>query len=196
LAIGLAAAPASASVVDFNFSTEGCFVATGSCTPSSLTSKDNPNLNFTGASFSGSTSTSINLTDLGVFTLAHGNGNYTGHFDLALTFALPTNVSPNPGIFTSSFLGSVISAHGGSGSVFLDFDNTPQVFNFDGGSFTLKVNDLTVPFGVNTDLTGLLTVTSTIAPAVPETSTWAMMLLGFAGIGFMAFRRKAKLIAV
>ena len=26
--------------------------------------------------------------------------------------------------------------------------------------------------------------------AVPEPSTWAMMLLGFAGVGFMAYRRK------
>jgi hypothetical protein len=26
--------------------------------------------------------------------------------------------------------------------------------------------------------------------AVPEPSTWAMMLLGFAGIGFMTYRRK------
>jgi hypothetical protein len=31
-----------------------------------------------------------------------------------------------------------------------------------------------------------------IAGAVPEPSTWAMMILGFAGIGFMAYRRKAK----
>jgi hypothetical protein len=28
--------------------------------------------------------------------------------------------------------------------------------------------------------------------AVPEPSTWAMMILGFAGVGFMAYRRKAK----
>jgi hypothetical protein len=28
-----------------------------------------------------------------------------------------------------------------------------------------------------------------IAP-VPEASTWAMMILGFSGIGFMAYRRK------
>lgn len=28
--------------------------------------------------------------------------------------------------------------------------------------------------------------------AVPEPSTWAMLLLGFAGVGFMAYRRKAK----
>jgi PEP-CTERM motif len=31
-----------------------------------------------------------------------------------------------------------------------------------------------------------------IASAVPEPSTWAMMLIGFAGIGFMAYRRKSK----
>ena len=29
--------------------------------------------------------------------------------------------------------------------------------------------------------------------SVPEPSTWAMMILGFAGIGFMAYRRKSKL---
>jgi hypothetical protein len=28
--------------------------------------------------------------------------------------------------------------------------------------------------------------------AVPEPSTWAMMILGFAGVGFMAYRRKNK----
>jgi PEP-CTERM motif len=28
------------------------------------------------------------------------------------------------------------------------------------------------------------------AAAVPEPSTWAMMILGFAGVGFVAYRRK------
>jgi len=28
--------------------------------------------------------------------------------------------------------------------------------------------------------------------AVPEPSTWAMMILGFGGVGFMAYRRKSK----
>jgi hypothetical protein len=27
---------------------------------------------------------------------------------------------------------------------------------------------------------------------IPEPSTWAMMILGFAGIGLMAYRRKSK----
>jgi hypothetical protein len=30
------------------------------------------------------------------------------------------------------------------------------------------------------------------APAVPEPSTWAMMILGFCSVGFMAYRRKSK----
>jgi hypothetical protein len=31
-----------------------------------------------------------------------------------------------------------------------------------------------------------------VAAAVPEASTWAMMLFGFAGLGFMAYRRSRK----
>ena len=30
-----------------------------------------------------------------------------------------------------------------------------------------------------------------IPPSIPETATWAMMLLGFSGIGFLAYRRKS-----
>jgi PEP-CTERM motif len=30
--------------------------------------------------------------------------------------------------------------------------------------------------------------------AVPEASTWAMMILGFFGVGFAAYRRKTKLV--
>lgn len=32
----------------------------------------------------------------------------------------------------------------------------------------------------------------TVGVSTPETSTWAMMILGFAGIGFMAYRRKGQ----
>jgi len=32
--------------------------------------------------------------------------------------------------------------------------------------------------------------------AVPEPATWAMMVLGFAGIGFMAFRSKSKTVPI
>jgi hypothetical protein len=39
---------------------------------------------------------------------------------------------------------------------------------------------------------GVFTGTMTAITAVPEPSTWAMMILGFAGVGFIAYRRKAK----
>jgi hypothetical protein len=53
----------------------------------------------------------------------------------------------------------------------------------DGGSFTGG--------GI---LGGTVTYTFTPAvPTVPEPSTWAMMLIGFAGLGYAAFRRKARL---
>jgi len=34
--------------------------------------------------------------------------------------------------------------------------------------------------------------TVSVETAVPEPSTWAMMILGFAGVGFLAYRRKSK----
>jgi hypothetical protein len=43
--------------------------------------------------------------------------------------------------------------------------------------------------------TGGVEVAPLIA-SVPEPSTWAMMLIGFAGIGFMAYRRSRKLLPV
>jgi hypothetical protein len=42
---------------------------------------------------------------------------------------------------------------------------------------------------------GALTITDrgpSLTAAVPEPSTWAMMILGFCGVGFMAYRRKSK----
>jgi hypothetical protein len=41
--------------------------------------------------------------------------------------------------------------------------------------------------------TGVGSALSTInISAVPEASTWAMMILGFMGVGFMAYRRRDK----
>ncbi len=35
-----------------------------------------------------------------------------------------------------------------------------------------------------------------MAPSVPKPSTWAMMVLGFAGVGFMAYRRRTQTAAL
>jgi hypothetical protein len=39
-------------------------------------------------------------------------------------------------------------------------------------------------------VSGTITEGAGITAAVPEPSTWAMMILGFCGLGFMAYRRK------
>jgi hypothetical protein len=45
----------------------------------------------------------------------------------------------------------------------------------------------------DTGFTDTLTISAdTSVAAVPEPSTWAMMILGFAGVGFMAYRRKSE----
>ena len=37
---------------------------------------------------------------------------------------------------------------------------------------------------------GTVSLNVNLHPGVPEPSTWAMMLLGFAGLGFLAYRRR------
>lgn len=48
-------------------------------------------------------------------------------------------------------------------------------------------------YAVTTNPTSAFYATTGSVSAVPETSTWAMMVLGFTGVGFMAYRRKSKL---
>jgi len=78
------------------------------------------------------------------------------------------------GIFTAAHLG----AFGGGSAGIISFD--------DGGAGPDKdFDDLVIKFQV-------VGSNSTTVPAVPEASTWAMLLLGFAGIGFLAYRRKPR----
>jgi PEP-CTERM motif len=63
------------------------------------------------------------------------------------------------------------------------------------GSFTLTptVNPFALTIGVEVTRTTAGTTTGDFnVSAVPEPSTWAMMILGFIGVGFMAYRRKDK----
>lgn len=46
------------------------------------------------------------------------------------------------------------------------------------------------PTGRNPGITSTLNIYADFTAPVPEASTWAMMILGFAGVGFMAYRRR------
>jgi hypothetical protein len=60
-------------------------------------------------------------------------------------------------------------------------------FNVWGNGGTSGTLATTASYDVNTSFNGTYSIS-----AVPESSTWAMLVLGFAGIGFMAYRRKSK----
>jgi hypothetical protein len=78
-----------------------------------------------------------------------------------------------PGSITQPF--SISDALTGSGSFGFE-----SVGNFNYFSERLSLSPQTI------------TVTVDGVSAVPEPSTWAMMILGFAGLGFIAYRRKSK----
>jgi len=173
-AVAFASAPASA-VVLFSGTTDGCF-GTTSCTP--ILNPLIQNLQFNDGSF---TNIPAGPVTLGSFTLGPNGNNYSGAFVLEVTFTLPTGGSE---LFDATLSGTING--NGSGPVTISFTTGPQTF--DSGLFTLSVDDVTI-FGKSTvNLTGTI---AAVAP-VPEPSTWAMMILGFMGVSFMAYRRKNK----
>jgi hypothetical protein len=86
----------------------------------------------------------------------------------------------------------------GGFSLFINGDVTNQYFNIQGDQlFSGGTNSPTLLTFSNLALTShdlqnnpsdvFLTVS---VASVPEPSTWAMLILGFAGVGFMAYRRR------
>jgi hypothetical protein len=85
------------------------------------------------------------------------------------------------------------------------FDNfDPYIYHV--GTFTIDANlsnpnsftisNVEFIFGTQPDATLSGTRGGFPVGAIPEPSTWAMMLLGFGGVGFMAYRRKSKLALI
>jgi hypothetical protein len=174
----LAVAPGRAVTV----TTTGCF--DGPCTAHHTASDDT--LRFTGHNTSSESEGNLLL---GSLTLSNSS-LFGGHifngdtFDLTVAFGSPigttTDVADLTGFIT--VLGGIVG---------IDF--SPETFlSTDGNTYHLSVNDVILGtnffHGRDTEsLTGTLSMTA----AVPEPATWAMMILGFAGIGFMAYRRRS-----
>jgi hypothetical protein len=87
-----------------------------------------------------------------------------------------------------------LSSFSGNLYIFDPVTNAVEV----GGSWGYNLTDseffltLNPPPDPNSPIPPISTVVGgTFVAPVPEPSTWAMLLLGFAGIGFMAYRRRA-----
>jgi hypothetical protein len=186
----LSSSPASAAVVQFTGTTDGCF-GTG-CTANNTSATD-ASLKFAGGSFgptSITTGTSGTLT-LGSFTLSDNvNSLDNDKFTVKVNFTAPAGTNPDPQTFTATLDATVLFFSAG---LEIDFSNTPLTFAFNGGTFTLALNDVNLGINIfNSSDTEALTGTVTVTSAVPEPSTWAMMILGFFGVGFVAYRRNQR----
>jgi PEP-CTERM motif len=82
--------------------------------------------------------------------------------------------------------GSGFSGGGGGGGTL----QIPGAGGGGGGSYLASLfKDQVLTTGGASRGDGLISITS-LAPVVPEPSTWAMMLMGFAGLGWLAHTRR------
>jgi len=180
--------PAEAAI--FQGTSAGCF---GPGCSSFGSPVSDGGLTFTGGNFGPTTINTTGSLTLGSFSVGSVSGLDGDTFRLKLNFSQPGAATPDQPIFTALLDTSFIFI---GNTLDIAFPDTATQFTFDGGTFQVVISDVHLAStffngGHDTsNLVGNVTVTAAVA-AVPEPSTWAMMILGFAGVGFMAYRRKS-----
>jgi hypothetical protein len=173
--------------------TAGCFGA--ACAPAGAATIPGSGLTFTGGSFNQADSNGFlaigsATENFGTLNLSGIPFTYNTLFTLLVNFTLPAGTPGGGTVYSAVVGGSVTNST--TGGVLFDFNNTPQTINYTGGSFTLAINDVSVN---SSELPTNTAITGTIRTAVPEPATWALMLLGFGGIGLTMQRRRRPALA-
>jgi len=144
------------------------------------------------------------------FVIANWNGlRPTGPALFSASSSSASTASPDP-VGATSFTWSGINLSLTAGTQYVAYLTVADVANptdsigvsgtsndnYLGGQFfylnSSGVDPLSVSTGWSNWFVPDMAFSATFTSAVPEPSTWAMMILGFAGVGFMAYRRKSK----
>ena len=180
----LAAAPANAVV--FTGSTTGCFSNCGVSTNFGTSVSDPGGITFSGSSFTGQSGPTLDLGTLAL-TATSSVKPVSNSFVLDVVFSQPGSGS---GTYDATLTGQ-LNPGNGNGTVKIDF--TPQTINFAGGSFLLSIGNAQGEIDLTSSIQSaevIGTISNVVVSPVPEASTWAMMIAGFFGLGFMAHRKR------
>jgi hypothetical protein len=216
LAAGLAATPARADLVqltDVQLSGQGlgAVLTALSLQSPANTTFESGGVNFNGTTFGdakpGAGSQTFTLADLGitsagqlalVVNLSEPGSENPPSVTTAAPFTITLTAFNATGTTSETFsaavnltINQVGGGVGGSGIVFvLDATEQTELTNF------INANAGTEVFAISSSFAnasgGLDVIQAARIQAIPEASTWAMMILGFMGVGFMAYRRKSQ----
>jgi hypothetical protein len=108
-----------------------------------------------------------------------------------------TDSANNSLAFTATALGLFFDFSATVGTPYLIFQSASGFLCLNGAPGNCSGNPHSVAVDVGNEINPLIQesgvvefATVAVAGAVPEPSTWAMMILGFAGMGFMAYRKR------
>jgi hypothetical protein len=138
------------------------------------------------------------------------DANSTGLFDLALLNPSFPNVGGAQNIIDVCFSAGTNSCSGGdglavgasaSGEFTLTFASVESSINLQTGLFRFQDVNSGAPYNLNGDSgvgfsQGDLVINPVVVEGIPEPSTWAMVLIGFAGVGFATYRKRKQIVRV